>query len=100
MFDAIRRFFGEKKSGEVAKKRMQIVLLHDRLSISPEVMEEIKNDILRVLSRYMEIDQKSIKVSLEKGDDYAALVSNVHVRRVYRHALSSPENAQKSENSA
>ncbi len=91
MFDAIRRFLGEKKSSEVAKKRMQIVLLHDRLSISPEVMEKIKNDILKVLSKYMEIDQRTIKVSLEKGDDYAALVSNVHIKRVYRHSHSQSE---------
>lgn len=86
MFDTIRRIFGEKKSGEVAKKRMQIVLLHDRLSIAPEVMEEIKNEVLKVLSRYMEIDDNTIKVSIEKCEHYAALISNVQVKRVYRHA--------------
>lgn len=86
MFDVIRRFFGERKSGEVAKKRMQIVLLHDRLSIAPEVLEEIKNEILKILSRYMEIDDRTIKVTIEQCEHYAALVSNVHVKRVYRHA--------------
>jgi len=85
MLDTIKRFFGDKKSGEVAKKRMQIVLLHDRLSISPEMLESIKNDILQVLSRYMEIDDRTIKVSIEKGENYAALVYNVQVKRVYRH---------------
>lgn len=84
MLDAIKRFFGDKKSGKVAKDRMQIILLHDRLSIEPEVMEKIKNEIINALSKYMEIDHQSISVRVEQGKDYAALVSNVHVKRVFR----------------
>lgn len=84
MLDAIRKFFGDKRSGKVAKDRMQIILLHDRLSIEPEVMEKIKNEIIKALSKYMEIDHQSISVRVEHGKDYAALVSNVHVKRVFR----------------
>lgn len=87
MLRAIRRFFGDRSSGKVAAKRMQVVLMHDRMDLSPDVMEALKNDILAVLSRYMEIDQKSIQVDLEKGKDYTALVSNVQVKRVYRRAV-------------
>jgi cell division topological specificity factor len=67
---------------------MQVVLMHDRMDLTPDVMECLKNDILAVLSRYMEIDQKSIRVDLEKGKEYTALVSNVQVKRVYRRAQS------------
>lgn len=88
MLNAIRRFFGEKPSSQVAKRRMQVVLMHDRMDIAPDLMESLKNDILAVLSRYMEIDQKSIQVDLEQGKDYTALVSNVQVKRVYRNAHS------------
>jgi cell division topological specificity factor len=88
MLNAIRRFFGEKPSSQVAKRRMQVVLMHDRMDLSPDVMESLKNDILAVLSRYMEIDQQSIQVDLEQGKGYTALVSNVQVKRVYRHAHS------------
>ncbi|NLI83405.1 MAG: cell division topological specificity factor MinE [Deltaproteobacteria bacterium] len=87
MLNAIRRFFGEKASGKVAAKRMQVVLMHDRMDLTPDVLECLKNDILSVLSRYMEIDQQSIRVDLEKGKEYTALVSNVHIKRVYRRAL-------------
>jgi cell division topological specificity factor MinE len=55
MLKALRRFFGEKKSGQVARERMQVVLMHDRLDLTPDIMEALKNDILAVLSRYMEI---------------------------------------------
>jgi cell division topological specificity factor len=86
MLSAIRRFFGEKPSGQVARQRMQVVLMHDRLDISPDVLEELKNEILKVLARYMEIDQQTIRVDLEQGKEFAALVSNVHVKRVYRRS--------------
>ncbi|MDY0039896.1 MAG: cell division topological specificity factor MinE [Desulforhabdus sp.] len=89
MLKAIRRFFGEKPSSQVARRRMQVVLMHDRMDLAPDVMESLKNDILGVLSRYMEIDQQSIRVDLEQGKDYTALVSNVHIKRVYRQAHSS-----------
>lgn len=84
MLKAIRRFFGEKASGQVARQRMQVVLMHDRIDMTPDIMESLKNDIMAVLSRYMEIDQKTIQVDLEQGKEYTALVSNVHVKRVYR----------------
>ena len=86
MLKAIRKFFGEKPSSQVARRRMQVVLMHDRMDLAPDVMESLKNEILAVLSRYMEIDQRSIRVDLEQGKDYTALVSNVHIKRVYRHA--------------
>jgi cell division topological specificity factor len=58
------------------------------VDITPDMMEAVKNDIIAVLSRYMEIDNRSIKVNLEQGKDFMALISNVHVKRVYRHASS------------
>jgi cell division topological specificity factor len=86
MLSMLRRFFGEKPSGQVARKRMQFVLMHDRMDITPDVMEAVKNDIIAVLSKYMEIDNRSIKVDIEQGKDFMALVSNVQVKRVFRHA--------------
>jgi cell division topological specificity factor len=85
MLKAIRRFFHDKKSGEVARERMQFVLMHDRMDLTPDIMECLKNDILAVLSRYMEIDQASIQVNLEQGKGYTALVSNVHIKKVFRN---------------
>jgi cell division topological specificity factor len=67
---------------------MQFVLMHDRVDITPDMMEALKNDIIKVLSRYMEIDNRSITVDLEQGKDFMALISNVQIKRVYRHAAS------------
>ena len=88
MLSILRRFLGDRSSGQIARKRMQFVLMHDRVDITPDMMEAVKNDIIKVLSRYMEIDNRSIKVDIEQGKDFMALISNVQVKRVYRHALS------------
>ncbi len=88
MLSILRRFFGEKSSGQIARKRMQFVLMHDRMDITPDILEAVKNDIIKVLSRYMEIDNRSIKVDLEQGKDFMALISNVQVKRVYRQEMS------------
>jgi cell division topological specificity factor len=86
MLKALRRFFGERGSSQVARERMQVVLMHDRLDLTPDIMEALKNEILDVLARYMEIDKESIRVDLEQGKGYTALVSNVQIKRVYRRA--------------
>ena len=88
MLGILRRLLGDRPSGQIARKRMQFVLMHDRVDITPDMLEAVKNDIIKVLSRYMEIDNRSIKVDLEQGKDFMALISNVQVKRVYRHASS------------
>lgn len=88
MLKAIRRFFGERASGQVARERMQVVLMHDRLDLTPDILQALKNDIMVVLSRYMEIDDQTIRVDFEQGKNYTALVSNVHIKRVYRRRAS------------
>ncbi|QCQ21757.1 cell division topological specificity factor MinE [Desulfoglaeba alkanexedens] len=89
MLKAIQRFFTDRSSAKVARERMQVVLMHDRMDLTPDIMDSLKNDILAVLSRYMEIDQNSIRVDLEQGKGYTALVSNVQVKRVYRRRAAS-----------
>ena len=49
-------FFRKKNSGEVAKDRLKLLLISDRANCSPEVMEAIKNDIIKFITKYMDID--------------------------------------------
>ena len=84
MFDSILKLFGGKpeSSSENAHKRLKFVLVHDRANVSPEVMERIKNDIIKVISNYMEIDQNGMDISLENDADSVALVANIPVNRM------------------
>ena len=83
MFNFMKLFGGKSESSsEQAHKRLKFVLIHDRANVSPEVMEHIKNDIIKVISNYMEIDQKGMDISLENDEDAVALVANIPVNRM------------------
>ena len=56
--------FKKKASGSVAKDRLKLVLVSDRAGCSPEIMEQIKNDIIAVISRYIEIDQEGLDIKI------------------------------------
>ena len=58
----MRHFFRRKSSCQIAKDRLKILLISDRVNCSPEVMELIKLDIAKVLSKYMKIDSDNIEI--------------------------------------
>lgn len=61
-------FFRKKNSGEVAKDRLKLLLVSDRTNCSPEMMEMIKNDIIAVISKYMDIDAQGLDVQITETD--------------------------------
>ena len=87
MLDIIMKVFGkqEKKSGKIAKERLQVVLIHDRASVSPELMEQLKNDIIAVISKYMVINKNDMEISLANDSESVALVANIPVNSL-RHS--------------
>jgi cell division topological specificity factor len=86
--DFISRVFArEEGSRAVAKDRLRLVLIHDRADMAPEMMEALKNDMLRVISEYMDIDSEGFKVDFERHEDAMALVANIPIRAVKRHGI-------------
>ena len=61
-----KHFFIRKKSREIAKDRLKILLISDRVNCSPEMMEMIKNDIAKVISKYMKIDTQTMEIQISK----------------------------------
>ena len=84
MLEALMKIFGksEKSSKEIARDRLKVVLIHDRANISPEVMEHLRDDIIKVISNYMEINQQDMEISLANDDDSVALVANIPVQKM------------------
>lgn len=58
--------FRRKNSREIAKDRLKILLISDRVNCSTEMMEMIKNDIAKVISKYMKIDTQSMEIQISK----------------------------------
>lgn len=79
-------FFRKKSSGNIAKDRLKLVLVSDRANCSPEIMEQIKNDIINVISKYIEIDLEGldIKITQTESDEgngvVPALFANIPIK--------------------
>lgn len=60
--------FLKKNSGEIARNRLKLLLVSERAGCSPELLEMIKNDLIRVVSRYMEVDTQGLEIKVTQVD--------------------------------
>ena len=83
---AFADFFKKKSSSNVAKDRLKMVLVSDRANCSPEIMEQIKNDIIQVISKYVEIDIEGLDIKIEQTESESmngmvpALFANIPIK--------------------
>ena len=62
---SIFSFFNKKeKSKDVAKDRLKLVLIHDRAMLSSGMLEQMRDDIIAVISKYVEIDKESLNIEI------------------------------------
>ncbi|MCA9962449.1 MAG: cell division topological specificity factor MinE [Chloroflexota bacterium] len=72
------QLFGKKEtSSNVAKRRLQMVLIHDRSDISPGLMEQIRDEIIQVIVKHLSIDPSTVEVSLTQSGQENLLVAEV-----------------------
>jgi cell division topological specificity factor len=69
----------EPTSREVAKDRLRLVLVQDRVNLSSEKMNELKDELIRVISKYVEIDRDGIEISLTQSARQSRLTANIPV---------------------
>ncbi|HEX5501618.1 MAG TPA: cell division topological specificity factor MinE [Thermomicrobiales bacterium] len=74
-------FGGGENSAQLAKRRLQVVLVQDHLAMAPGTMEAIKAEIMEVISRHLEIDPEGIQIAVERRGHGDELVANIPVRR-------------------
>lgn len=74
---------GRKKQtpGELAKERLKVVLVHDRLKVNPEVLELIKSELLAVISRRLDVDEQNMQISLARESGWDTIQANVPIKR-------------------
>lgn len=84
-------FKGSGNSSDVAKNRLKVAITSDRAVCSPELMEQMKNDIIEVISKYLDIDTErlDIKVTKTELDETSgtinALLANIPIKEGSRN---------------
>lgn len=75
------RMFGKQSkpgnSRAMAKERLQFILVHDRINLPPERLEEMKAEILRVISKYVSVDSDHVDIALQKRERSPYLVAEI-----------------------
>ena len=78
-------FFSRKRSASSAKERLQLVLVHDRTDLTPGQLESLKDDLIKAISKYIEIDPEAVRIDLEKEGREQRLVADIPLKSSSRH---------------
>ena len=78
------RFTGRKQSAKSAKERLQLVLIHDRTDMTQVELEALRDDILEVISRHVNIDPGAVRIDVERDGREQRLVADIPLRSVSR----------------
>ena len=80
MFQRLMRALSrEPKSKNVAKSRLKLILIQDRLGVDEELMKTLQVELTDLLSRYFELKPDYVEVDLLREADSMALVANIPV---------------------
>jgi cell division topological specificity factor len=78
---------GSKKSANQAKERLKFVLIHDRTNLSPGEMDTLKNEILDVISRHVEIDPDAVHITMTQEGREQRLVADIPLKGGQRRRI-------------
>jgi len=68
----------KKKTANVAKERLQIILAAENITKNgPDFLPQLKQELLEVISKYVDIDLDLIQVNLERDHDCDILELNI-----------------------
>lgn len=91
--DILNLFNKKPPSKDVAKDRLKLVLIHDRVNCSTQVLEMLKTDIIRVISNYMEIDEEELDIQItqtesdDKSGSIPVLYANIPIKSMHKSQI-------------
>ena len=78
------KLFGRKTSADSAKERLQLVLIHDRTDLTPAEFDSLRDELIDVISRHVEIDAKAMQIGVEHDGRSQRLVADIPLKSARR----------------
>ncbi|MGQ9626987.1 MAG: cell division topological specificity factor MinE [Anaerolineae bacterium] len=69
----------QPSSREIARQRLQLALVHDRIKMPPELMETLKDELIVVISKHFEIDQEGVRITITQDKRRSRLLADIPV---------------------
>lgn len=69
MISILEWFRRRSGTGKIAANRLKMVVLHDRVSVTPQYLDLLKGDMLRTISEYMVVDDENMHIELSRKED-------------------------------
>lgn len=87
MFKSLLRNIGissieDKQSKELAKERLKLVLMHERVQLTPDQFARMKDEIMEVIKKYLEIDSQEMDIKVQSDSQSTAFVLNAKIVKV------------------
>jgi len=73
-----------QKSAQLAKERMKLVLIHDRTDLSPTELEQLKDELIDVISRHVEIEPQAVRIEMAQDGRQQRLIADIPLRAVHK----------------
>ena len=86
IYNTVAKFFRPQEeqgdaSKSVATNRLKLVLMQDRTNLTPKILEQMRGELIDLLSRYVELDQELLELNFEHEGDQVALMLSIPVIR-------------------
>jgi cell division topological specificity factor len=81
MTDFLDRIFGRnRKSANQAKDRLHLVLIHDRTNLTNSALEDLKDELIGVISRHIDIDPSSVNIEMNQEGRQQRLIADIPIK--------------------
>ena len=87
IYNTVARFFRpqedqvEGASKAVAANRLKLVLMQDRTNLTPKILEQMRGELIDLLSKYLEMDKELLELNFEQEGEQVALMLSIPVIR-------------------
>lgn len=71
------RLTGKKTSAATAKERLQLLLIHDRTDLPPGLMEDLRDELIEVISRHLAVDRGGVRIEITQDGRKQRLLADI-----------------------